>query len=223
MKEPDVLLSDDFSDCAEGGPPGDGWWVEGGQQVSVEDAHLRVRANPEGKHQPGFVCTVWHKTPIGGNVRVTCDTQVLASTIGANNINFFLFYSDPSGEPLYDTRNAREDAAYAHYHNLNGYIFTFLNDYHEEAGRDPDGETYARFRMRRCPGFELMTETYASDCREGKTYHVCITRQDGLLSFAVDDTTYLEAEDPSPWAEGLLGLRTFQTDLWWDNVRAERA
>ena len=222
MPEGDVLLSDDFDGYRDGEAPGDDWWVEGGQQVSVENGRLRVKANPEGKQQPGFVCTVWHRTPLSGDIRLSCDTQVLASTIGANNINFFLFYADPEGRDLFETRGEREDAGYAHYHALNGYIFTFLNDFRVEGGPHPDGGTFARYRMRRCPGFELLTETYASDCRPGKTYRVCITRRGGRLAFEVDGRTYLEAEDPAPWAGGLLGLRTFQTDLWWDNIQVLR-
>ena len=222
MADDEVLISEDFEGYDEGAPPGENWWVEGGQAVAVEGGRLRVRANPEGQGQPGYVCTVWHKTPLSGDLTVTCDTQVIASTVKANNVNFFLLYSDPGGEPLYDTRGSRVQAAYADYHDLNGYIFTFLNDWRAEGGRHPDGGTQARFRMRRCPGFQLMTETYGSDCREGKTYHVAIARRGGELTFAVDGQVYLRGEDPEPLAEGLFGFRTFQTDLWWDNLRVVR-
>jgi hypothetical protein len=35
----------------------------------------------------------------------------------------------------------------------------------------------------------------------------------------VDGETLLEADDPEPWQGGLLGLRTYRTFLWWDNLR----
>jgi hypothetical protein len=73
-------------------------------------------------------------------------------------------------------------------------------------------------RMRRCPGFQLMTETYDNHCRRGVTYHVTVTKVDGDLSFAVDGVVYLKAHDDTPWTEGLIGLRTFRTQLWWDNI-----
>jgi hypothetical protein len=222
MADGEVLLSDDFGGYPEGSTPGGDWWVEGGQEVRIQDGRLRVKANPEGDHQPGFVCTVWHKAVLSGDVELTCDTQVIASTVKANNINFFLFYSDPSGRPLYETRASRASAAYADYHYLNGYIFTFLNDWRAEGGRRPDGTTKARFRMRRCPGFQLMTETYDSECREGVTYKVTIRRKGGELTFAVDGHVYLKDVDPEPLAEGLFGFRTFQTDLWWDNLKVVR-
>ena len=195
----------------------DGWWVEGGEKVGVENGRLRVKADPEPKGAPGYVCTVWNHQPVSGNVQVDFDAHVLSSTLGTNNINFFLFYTDPEGAPLYNTRDTRADGGYSHYHNLNGYIFTFLNDTHNNLKGDR-----ARFRMRRCPGFQLLTETYASHCRQGVTYHVRITRKDGHITFAVDGITYLEADDEAPWKEGLFGLRTYHTDLWFDSVTIRR-
>lgn len=208
-----VLFHEDF----ESGTLSEDWWVEGGEKVWVEDGHLRVKADPSEKSGAGYVCTVWNKTAISGDVQVDFDAHVLSSTLEANNINFFLFYTDPEGKPLYETREERADGGYKHYHNLNGYIFTFLN-----AGRQIEGDTRARIRMRRCPNFELLTETYDYHCQEGVTYHITITRKDGKLTFAVDGQVYLEKDDPEPWREGLFGLRTFHTDLWWDNITIKR-
>lgn len=208
-----VILSETFE--SETLPKG--WWVEGGEKVWVENGHLRVKADPEKKGDPGYVCTVWCPTPVSGNVQVDFDAHVVSSTLKTNNINFFLFYTHPEGKSLYDTRDERADGGYSRYHNLNGYIFTFLNDTHHELEKDR-----ARIRMRRCPGFQLLIETYDYHCRIGQTYHVTITRKDGLLSLAVDGTVYLESQDDSPWQEGLFGLRTFHTDLWWDNIKITR-
>jgi len=208
-----VLFNEDF----ESGKLSNDWWVEGGEKVWVENGRLRIKADPPEKNGEGYVCTVWNKTTLSGDVQVDFDAHVISSSNEANNINFFLFYSDPTGKPLYETRDTRADGGYKHYHNLNGYIFTFLN-----AGRQIEGDARARIRMRRCPGFELLTETYDYHCRQGVTYHVTITRKDGRLTFAVDGTVYLEQEDPEPWREGLFGLRTFHTDLWWDNIQIKK-
>ena len=193
------------------------WWVEGGEKVWVENGHLRVKADPPKQNGEGYVCTVWNKAVISGDVQVDFDAHVIGSSNEANNINFFLFYTDPEEKPLYETRDERADGGYKRYHNLNGYIFTFLN-----AGRQNKGDTRARIRMRRCPGFELLTETYDYHCRQGVTYHVTIVRKGGKLTFAVDGKVYLEKEDLEPWREGLFGLRTYHTDLWWDNIRIKR-
>jgi len=216
------LLFEDFEGHEHGAAWKADWWVEGGERVWIESGHLHMKADPPGERDRGYVCTVWHKRPFGGDLRVQFDAHVVASSVDANNINFFLFYSDPRGTPLFATRTERADAAYPHYHKLNGYIFTFLNDTQGEGGRAPDGTPKARFRMRRCPGFRLVDEAYDYHCRKGLTYHVTVTRQEGRLTYAVDGQVFLRWNDDEPLSEGHIGLRTFRTDLWWDNIQVER-
>jgi len=218
MADEHVLFFEDFEGYEDDSSSPADWWVEGGEKTWIEAGHLRVQANPEGDHQPGYVCTVWNRKIFSGDLRVDFDAHIVDSTIHANNVNFFLLYSDPSGRPLYESRDSRAGGEYQFYHKLNGYIFTFLNDRDGSAGRYEDGSTKARFRMRRCPGFQLMTETYGYHCRKDVPYHITIVKQGGRLTFAVDGTVYLEGYDDRPWTEGLIGLRTFQTDLWWDNI-----
>jgi hypothetical protein len=206
-----VLIDADFSACPDGEVPPD-WWVEGGERVWVEKGRLRMKADPPGARDPGYVSTAWHRTPVSGDLRVDFDAHVLGSTVEANNINFFLLYSDPCGRPLFESRADRADGGYAHYHDLNGYIVTFLNDTENQSGK-------ARFRMRRCPGFELVDENYTYHCRAGVTYHAMITRAAGALTFAVDGEVFLRWHDPAPLAQGLIGLRTYHTDLWWNRIR----
>lgn len=194
------------------------WWAEGGERVWVEDGRLHVQADAEQGH--GGVATVWCETAIAGDVRVEIDAHVVSSSIGANNINVFLFYSDPSGKPLLESRESRSDGAYRHYHDLNGYIVTFLRDYREEMGVTANGDPNARFRLRRCPGFRLVEESYdPMGVEAGRTYRLTITRRGGTITFDVDGKRFLEWEDEDPLREGLLGLRTFRTYLWWDNIR----
>ena len=208
-----IVLFEDFSQGM------DNWWVEGGERVWVEDGRIHVKADPPQKG-PGYVATVWCKTPTPANVKVELDAHVIESAIDVNNINFFLCYSDPSGKALFDTRQSRATGDYKLYHILNGHIFTFLKDVPGKGGKHPDGKHKARIRMRRCPGFELMTETYDYHCEKGVTYHVTITKNRGKLTFAVDGKVYLEDTDPNPLLGGLLGLRTYRTYLWWDNIKA---
>ena len=213
------LLFEDFRRYDDGPLPSDDWWVEGGEKVRIDGGRLRVKADPGDDGAPGYVCTVWNRTPLPANVRVEFDAHVIDSTVEANNINFFLHYADPSGKPLFETRDSRADGSYSHYHVLDGYIFTFLNDADGSAGRRDDGSTKARFRMRRCLGFNLVDETYGYHCRKGATYHVTITVRNGRLTYAVDGTKHLSWEDPSPLSGGLLGLRTYRTDLWLNDIR----
>ena len=137
----------------------------------------------------------------------------------ANNINFFLLYSDPEGTPLYETRESRADAGYKLYHVLNGNIFTYLNDTREESKQLPPEQRKARIRIRHCPGFELLAESYDYHCRQGVTYHIELVKQGTKLSLSVDGNLLLETEASEPHTSGLIGLRTFRTYLWWDNIK----
>jgi hypothetical protein len=175
--------------------------------VWVEDGRLYVKAD-DPKKPGGGVATVWRRSPHPGDFQLDVDAHVISSSIDANNINLFFSYSDPSGKPLEETRAARDTAAYDLYHQLNGYIVTSLN----EAGK-------ARVRIRRNPGFNLLAETYRGQCRQGVTYHLRVTKRKGEIAFWVDGERVLTAKDPHPLGPGLLGLRTYGTYLWWDNVR----
>ena len=189
------------------------WWTEGGERVRVEAGRLHVSAdNPA--TPGGGVATVWHRTPHAADFTLDLDAHVVSSALRANNINLFFSYTDPGGASLEETRGARQTAAYPLYHRLSGYIVTFLNDTDTGSGK-------ARVRIRRNPGFHLLAETYAYHCHAGRTYHLRVSKRGGAISVSVDGQELLTALDPKPLAGGWFGLRTFRTDLWWDNVRLE--
>lgn len=193
------------------------WWVEGGERVWVEGGRLHMRAdNP--KIPGGGVATAWCKKEHPADFSLSLDANVISSAPDVNNINLFFCYTDPSGVALYQTRDARKFAEYEAYHTLRGYIVTFLNG-GEEGGLNADGSYKARIRIRRNPGFVILAETFKKQCRQGVTYRVGIRKQGGAIAFSVDGETLLEATDPQPLGAGLLGLRTYRTYLWWDNIR----
>ncbi len=206
-----LLFADDFSQGMTN------WWVEGGEKVWVENHSLHMKADPA-EGQPGHVCTAWCREWFPGNIKVTFDAHVIQSGIDANNINFFLCYSDPSGKPLNETRADRREADYASYHQLNGYIFTYLNDFHGEAETYADGSRKARIRIRRCPGFNLLSEKYDYHCRQDITYGIEVIKKDNRLTIDVDGAASLNARDAHPLSGGYMGFRTFRTYLKWSNV-----
>jgi hypothetical protein len=205
---PGQVMAEDFSNGLAG------WWVEGGERAWIEDGRFHLKAG-------GGVATAWWKRALPADFVLTLEARVISSPSEANNINLFLCYSDPSGKPLYETRAARQSADYGLYHKLNGYIITFLNDATAEGGRNADGSTKARVRIRKNPGFRLLKETFTGTCRAGVTYRLAVTKKGGTIRFAVDGETLLEAVDEQPWTGGAMGLRTFATYLWWDNIRVE--
>lgn len=195
----------------------DNWWTEGLERVWVEDNRIWVQS--EGEDNQGGSGTVWCKTPHPANFVLEYDAHVKSSCINVNNINVFFCFRGPGGKSLYATRQERSTGRYKLYHELDGYIITYLNDAKAEGGLDGDGNTRARNRMRREPGFELVLEKFDHHCRPGITYHFKITKKGGLITFDVDGDRRLSYEDPNPWGEGHLGLRTFKTTLWWSNIK----
>jgi len=208
-----VLFAEDFESYPDNSTLPDGWWYEGSKAVRIEKGRLRADANLDNNGEDYGASTIWLDRTFGGDLRVEFDAHVLASDGDKNNINFFFLFVDPSGRPLSQTKDERSDGEYGKYHALNGYVFTFLAD------GDPDK---ARFRMRDEPGFNLLQENFAYECRQHKTYHVAVTKKGSRIGFAVDGTVYLDKVDDAANPEhksGIIGFRTWHTDLWWDNVK----
>lgn len=210
-----ILFFEDFSQGMNN------WWVEGGDKVWIQHGRLYMRAVGS-KSLKSNVCTVWCKSVFPGDIQIEFDAHVISSPKNVNNINFFLSYSDPSGVPLYETRQQRSTGEYLLYHQLKGYIFTFLNDVKGKGGRYSDGSSKARFRMRRCPGFHLIKENFEYNCKQGVTYHIKITKKRNRLTYEIDGKVYLAGYDNKPLTGGLIGLRTYSTFLWWDNIEVQK-
>ena len=208
-----VLFMEDFDSYADNSKLPVGWWQEGSKAVRVEKGRLRADANLDQNGEDHGTSTIWLDKTFRGDISVEFDAHVLASNDDKNNINFFFLFSDPSGRSLLQTKNKRADGQYGKYHELNGYVFTFL------ANGNPGN---ARFRMRDDPGFHLLQENFVYECKQNKTYHITITKKGNRITYAVDGTIYLDKIDDTANPEhksGIIGFRTWHTDLLWDNLK----
>ena len=211
-----VLFQENFDAYGDSSTLPASFWHEGSKAVRIEKGHLRADANLDNNGEDYDASTIWLGKTFGGDVRVEFDAHVLASDGDKNNINFFFLFSDPSGVPMSQTKDARTDGKYGKYHKLNGYVFTFL------ANGNPDK---ARFRFRDDPGFNLLQENFAYECKQNKTYHITVTKVGNRITYAVDGTIYLDMIDVAANPEhksGIIGFRTWHTDLWWDNLKVTR-
>jgi hypothetical protein len=211
----EIIFFEDFNNCKEGTLPA-GWWVEGSSQAAIKEGRLRQNAVKGHEGAEYGVSTIWCPMEFSGNLKVEVDAHVVYSPGNKNNINLFFHFSDSGGKSIFETRNARADGNYHKYHSssLHGYLFTYL------ANGSPDT---ARFRFRDCPGFRLVQERFDYECRIGKTYHIVITKTGDHLTQAVDGKVYIDAVDNfATHTKGLIGFRTFATDLWWDNIKLTR-
>ena len=208
-----VLFKEDFDSYADNSKLPIGWWQEGSKAVRIESGHLRADANLDQNGEDFGTSTIWLEKTFEGDICVEFDAHVLASNGDKNNINFFFLFSGPADRPLRQTMNGRTDGQYGKYHKLNGYVITFL------ANGNPDN---ARFRMRDDPGFHLLQEKFAYECKQDKTYHIAVTKKGNRITYAVDGTIYLDKIDDTTNPEhksGIIGFRTWHTDLWWDNLK----
>lgn len=202
--EEQLLLKESF-DYEDGKLPS-AWWSEGNAAV-IKDGRLFVDADIDSFR----ASTVWLDHNLSGNIRIEFDVHVVASSDTANNINCFFLYSDPSGKSLMKSKDERGNAAYNHYHKLNGYIFTYL------ANGSP---ARARFRFRNNPGFNLLAESFGFECKVGVTYHIKIIKTENRFQYWVNERKLCDevVEQASLHNSGLFGFRTWHTSLWWDNL-----
>ena len=183
------------------------YWSEGCPGI-IKDGHLSVDADTAGLRQS----TIWLDKELSGDLIIECDVHVVSSVDAANNINFMLLYSDPENKSLRESRIKRSTATYNSYHNLNGYIFTYLSN------GTPDT---ARFRFRDNPGFNLVEEVKGFECKAGKTYHIKIIKTGDRFQFWSNGFKAIDIVDDrfnSLHPKGYFGFRTWHTALWWDNL-----
>jgi hypothetical protein len=200
-----ILLNETF-DYPDGTLP-PGWWSEGCQAV-IRNGRLFADADTASYR----ASSVWLDKMLSGDLQVEFDAHIVSSSDTANNINCFFLYSDPSGRPLRESKNQRENGAYTSYHKLNGYIFTYL------ASGNP---ATARTRFRDNPGFNLLAESFDYECYAGKTYRIKIIKRGNRFQYWVDGNKLLDKVDDeyNPLHnKGHFGFRTWHTALWWDNL-----
>ena len=215
-----VLLQEDFGNTPAGGALPDGWWAEGSDAVAVQDGALIQNANPD-NGATSADSVVWMGTEFQGDVRFDADVTVLSAKGNVNDVVVFFLFSDPSGKPLKGTREQRASGKQGLYTKaLHGYVFFYW-------GKN-GVTTPANIRFRDCPGAHLLVETDAHHVKAGQRYRLTIERKGTRLCLIVDGKK-LAKHDLKPeqvgnpiHAKGLIGLKTWNTSLRWDNIRVSR-
>jgi len=172
------------------------WRFDGRGRVWVENGRLHTDAT-------GSESTAWFTGEMEGNLLITFQAHIL-EPVEANNINLIFLATAPGGG---DVLKLYFTGSYSEYHKIPNYIWTF---------------TGAHTRLRRDPGFQLLSEDKAIVPEPHKTYDLALTVQDGLVRCFVDHKPVHSYRDPKPHGKGKLAFRTFHTRLWWDNLRVYR-
>ncbi len=217
-----TVFEEDF-DRAEGAR----YWVEGNsEQVWVENGRLVLDGNVAGS----LVVTAFIDREFEGDLCFSYEAEVLASDTAkgypeprdVNNLNAFIHYSDPEGRPLKETRGERADGGYRHYHELNGYIVTFLNGHMAKTREEPETvmeRNTGRIRMRENPGFVLRKEAFQEQSVAGRRYLLQFIYYQGELLFFIDGEYQLgfRASEDRRFDKGHFAFRTYATKMAVDN------
>lgn len=209
----ELLFEDDFG-AGDGALP-DNYWLESESDVAarIVEGALELDAHVPGSARGG---TVFLDRVFTGDIQVEYEVSVIESG-EQRNANLFFFLSDPSGKSLRSTRSSRASASYPLYHELAGYVVTHTADAATDLGR---------VRLRDLPGFDhLLKEENKGKLAAGRTYRVSLTRLGNNLYYSVDGEPLAAVTDDAHnarHAEGLLGFRTFDSRVRWDELRVYR-
>jgi len=173
------------------------WVAEGKATVKIENGALSVNALGEGQAQ---YSTIWLNEELSGDVLVEF-TAFCPPQEGASNINLFFMMREQDGA---DVLSEKHSGAYKVYHSLPGYIVTL---------------THKWSRLRRCPGFNLMSERTDVQAKNEHKYRVQLLKTDGQLRYFLDGAKIHDWTDPNPYEEGKFAFRTWHTHVLFDDFK----
>jgi hypothetical protein len=172
------------------------WRFDGRGRAWVENGRLHTDAT-------GVESTAWFTEELEGNLLIAYQAHVLAP-VEAKNINLIFLAAARDGG---DVLKLSFTGSYPEYHKIPNYIWTVTG-----------GHT----RLRRNPGFDMVSEDKKTLPEPFRTYNLAVAIQDGLIRCFIDGKLVHSWRDPNPHRSGKLAFRTFHTHLWWDNLRIYR-
>lgn len=109
-----------------------------------------------------------------------------------------------SGEDLFDKSLAPRDGQYNLYHSgdINAYHISYFRRKWDEE------RAFHTCNLRKSKGFYLVAQGAdpIPDCADAKeSYHICITKQNGRIDFAIDDLTVFSWQDDGKEYGSVLG------------------
>ena len=172
------------------------WVVEGAPELSVRDGRLVVVTEQ---------ATLWWREPLPANVAITLTAGVDGpAENNAANLNLILHARELDGRAYRFGRSAR----YEDYHAIPNYIVTLTGGFQEGWSR-----------LRRNPGFTILSEERSTRSEVGRTYQIRVLLADGRVRYWLDGKLIHDAVDPKPLPGGHFALRTWRSRVWWSDIR----
>ncbi len=174
----------------------DRWRYDGRGRVWVQDGRLQMEAT-------GVESTAWFTGEMETPLLITYEAHIL-DPVEASNINLIFLASATDGR---DVLKLPFTGSYSEYHKIPNYIWTITNTH---------------TRLRRDPGFEVVSEDTKTLPEPHRTYRLALTVRDGAVRCYIDGRLIHSYKDPKPHVSGKLAFRAFHTRLWWDNLKIYR-
>jgi hypothetical protein len=172
------------------------WVLEGNANLSVRDGRLHV-VSPES--------TLWWREPLPADVAIELTAGVDGSADeNAANLNLILHARELDGASYRFGRSAK----YEEYHSVPNYIATLTG------GFQPGWA-----RLRRNPGFTILSENTSIRSVAGGTYRIKLLVAGGQLRYWLDGRLVHDVVDPRPLKGGHFALRTWRSRVWWSDIR----
>jgi hypothetical protein len=174
----------------------DDWVLEGPATLSIGNQDSLVIDSLSGG------ATLWYQPqPFAGDISITWRVMAV-EPLGKNNLNFIFHAINADGSDVL-TNTTERTGAYAEYHRFPNYIVTFV-------GPAPNaGYT----RLRRNPGFELVSDNGNIMAELGKLYVINMNCKSGRIIVSINGQTVHDYVDPMPLTHGRIGIRTWETKL----------
>jgi len=188
-----LIYKDDFTDDRR-------WSAEGVGTHWCEDGKLYMDCVTNGRERVGGM-TLWLLPELKGDIYISYETMVLEPE-NWNNLNFFLM-----GRTL-DGRLASEA-------DFNGDY----GQYHKEAKTYIGTLTYRWSRMRKDPGFHVISEDFGTTGEVNQKYFFEITKRGSILEWRINGKLVHHAEDDAPYQSGQFAIRSAGTFSWVRNLR----
>lgn len=199
LYETELVFAEDFSSSSWK----ENWFIETeGASVENTEGGLRI-STPESQSDVRMGTTVWFKEELPDHVWIHAQAQVLdTASFNAANLNMILHAREMDGSPYAGGRSGN----YPEYHEIPNYIFTFV-------GGDREGWT----RLRENPGFHLLSDQSVRTER-GESYDIAILITENRIRCWIDGELIHDQILEDNIKGGSLGLRTWSSDIIWNNL-----
>jgi hypothetical protein len=176
------------------------WKEEGNGKSWRENGKLYIDCLTDGTNAtPGM--TLWFKPELAGDIYICYETMILEPEQW-NNLNFFLMGSALDG--------GRASEA-----GFNGDY----GQYHKEAKTYIGTLTYKWSRMRRDPGFQVISEDFTKNGEVNQKYFFEISKRGNAIEWRINGKLIHRAEDNDSYQSGQFALRSAGTFSWVRNLR----